>query len=187
MMRYYMKIQALERVIGNKQPGDTWAQHPTANTYSINSEADNVRIYTVLTNGVLKTDGNNYPSGTLYKYTSADEDGKYITTYIDKLGRTIMELRSGYRTYYVYDNAGRLRYVLPHIKLTKLANGEFAITDTTLQVAAYCYKYDDRGNIIYKRLPGCEPQYMVYDQAWTSNIVARRESTSIPYMDIVYL
>lgn len=156
---------ALERVIGNKQPGDTWAQHPTANTYSINSEADNVRIYTVLTNGVLKTDGNNYPSGTLYKYTSADEDGKYITTYIDKLGRTIMELRSGYRTYYVYDNAGRLRYVLPHIKLTKLANGEFAITDTTLQVAAYCYKYDDRGNIIYKRLPGCEPQYMVYDQA----------------------
>ena len=29
---------------------------------------------------------------------------------------------------------------------------------------AYCYQYDTLGNMIYKRLPGCEAQYMVYDK-----------------------
>ena len=30
---------------------------------------------------------------------------------------------------------------------------------------AYVYKYDERGNQIYKRLPGCEPILMVYDKS----------------------
>ena len=155
---------ALNRIAGNKRQGDTWASHPTSNIYSVNTTSDNVRVYTVLNNGKLKTTGAVYPSRTLYKTTEADEDGKQVTTYTDKLGKTVMEDRAGNSTYYVYDNLERLRFVLPHIPSSKLADGEYTLSDSTLRAAAYCYNYDDRGNVIYKRLPGCEPQYMVYDQ-----------------------
>ena len=36
--------------------------------------------------------------------------------------------------------------------------------NTYIKQYAYIYKYDNRGNIIYKKLPGAEPIYMVYDQ-----------------------
>ena len=155
---------ALDRVTGASQPGESYASHPSTQTYAVNSSSDNVHIYTVTSSGSLKTVGRNYPSGALYKTTVADEDGKSVTTYTDKLGRTIMENRAGNKTYYVYDKFERLRFVLPHMSYTKLSNGEYPLTNPTLRAAAYCYQYDNRGNVIYKRLPGCDPHYMVYDQ-----------------------
>ena len=155
---------ALDRVTGASQPGESYASHPSTQTYAVNSSSDNVHIYTVTSSGSLKTVGRNYPSGALYKTTVADEDGKSVTTYTDKLGRTIMENRAGNKTYYVYDKFDRLRFVLPHMSYTKLSNGEYPLTNPTLRAAAYCYQYDNRGNVIYKRLPGCDPHYMVYDQ-----------------------
>ena len=159
------EYSALERVVGHKQSGNAWENHPSSNTYAINDASDNVRIYSVVNDSVLKATGENYNAGTLYKTIVTDEDGKSVTTFTDKLGRKIMEERAGNRTYYVYDQLNRLRYVLPHISPTKLANGEYAPSDSTLRAAAYYYKYDGRGNVICKRLPGREPQYMVYDQA----------------------
>ena len=151
---------ALERVTGQKRPGESYVENPSTNVYETNTETD-VRIYTVNGNK-LKANGT-YATHTLYKTTSADEDKKdSVTTYTDKLGNKIMEDRSGSRVYYVYDDLNRLRFVLPHIA-DKLVAGEFSLDNPVLSKAAYCYKYDDRGNMIYKRLPGCEPQYMVYD------------------------
>ena len=155
---------ALERITGNKHPGLSWSSHPTAYAYSVNENKDNVRIYSVLNDGKLKTTGEYFDGSYLFKNTTTDEDGKYQISYTDKLGRTIMEERAGYQTYYVYDDLGFLRFVLPHIESTKLNNGEYDLADSVLQAAAYCYLYDERGNMIYKRLPGCEPQLMVYDK-----------------------
>lgn len=156
---------ALNRVVGHRQAGASYFSHPSTNTYSTNGAADNVRIYTVVRDSVLKTTGESYAANTLFKTTVADEDGKSVITYTDKLGRKIAEERVGHKTYYVYDSLERLRFVLPHIQDNKLNNGEYGLSNTTLQTSAYCYKYDNCGNMIYKRLPGCEPQYMVYDQA----------------------
>ena len=111
----------------------------------------------------LKAEGN-YAAHTLYKTTTADEDGKgEVITFTDKLGRKIMEERSGSRTYFVYDNLGRLCFVLPNITSSQLTTGQFDLENATLKAIAYCYQYDARGNMIYKRLPGCEPIYMIYD------------------------
>ncbi len=150
---------ALERVTGQKRPGESYVENPSTNVYETNTETD-VRVYTVNGNK-LKANGT-YAAHTLYKTTSADEDGVAVTTFTDKLGNKIMEDRSGSRVYYVYDDLNRLRFVLPHIA-DKLVAGDFSLDNPVLSKAAYCYKYDDRGNMIYKRLPGCEPQYMVYD------------------------
>ncbi len=152
---------ALERVIGQKRPGTSYESHPSSCSYSTNTET-NIRIYTV--NGdKLKVDGN-YAAHSLYKTTTKDEDGKgEVITFTDKLGRKIMEERSGSRTYYVYDDLSRLRFVIPNLQSGKLTSGEFDLSNSTLKNTAYCYQYDARGNMIYKRLPGCEQQYMVYD------------------------
>jgi RHS repeat-associated protein len=154
---------ALDRIVGKKRPGNNYESHPSTNTYDINSESD-IRIYKIVNDSILKANGC-YTAGSLFKTVAADEDGIAVTTYTDKLGRNIVEERDGNRTYYVYDDLGRLRYVLPHIPSNKLANGEYAPTNPTLRAAAYYYRYDIRGNMIYKRLPGCEPVYMVYDKA----------------------
>ena len=164
---------ALDRLTAQKQPGASYSSHPATNLYSVNAASDNVRIYTVTNEGDLKTTGSNYASGALYKVSMADEDGKSVTTYTDKLGRTVAEERGGNKTYYVYDNFGRLRFVLPHISPSKLSDGTYELRNATLRAAAYCYKYDSRGNMIYKRLPGCAPQYMVYDK--TGQLILRQD------------
>ncbi len=157
---------ALNRVVQQKQPGDSYAANPSKYTYAINEETDRVRIYTVVNDSDLRVEGF-YKAYTLYKTTIADEDGISVVTYTDKLGRKIMEERAGgdhFRTYFVYDDLGHLRFVLPHIDPSKLSSGTYSLSNSTLRAACYCYKYDDRGNMIYKRLPGCEPQLMVYDK-----------------------
>ena len=158
------EYSTLERTIGAKQPGQSYSSHPASNTYSFNTASENVRIYTVHDDGKLSTSGTNYSAHMLHKTTAADEDGKSVITYTDKLGRKIAEKRAGSMTYYVYDKLNRLRFVLPHIPTNKLNNGDYPLTNSILKAAAYCYKYDDRGNMIYKRLPGSSEQYMVYDQ-----------------------
>ncbi|MBR4263322.1 MAG: lamin tail domain-containing protein [Paludibacteraceae bacterium] len=155
---------ALDRVLGHKRQGDTWKDKPTSIAYSINETLDNVRIYTIVRDSVLKTTGNSYAAYTLQKNTVADEDGKSVTAYTDKQKRTVMEERDGNRTYYVYDDLGHLRYVLPHISPSELANGEYSPGNEILRASVYYYRYDSRGNMICKRLPGCKAQYMVYDQ-----------------------
>lgn len=43
--------------------------------------------------------------------------------------------------------------------------GNYPDSHTLLQQYAYLYKYDDRGNCIGKRLPGCKSIQMIYDRA----------------------
>ncbi|MBQ3673394.1 MAG: lamin tail domain-containing protein, partial [Paludibacteraceae bacterium] len=155
------------------QAGETYGAAAAENIYDIYDGTMDVRIYTIVNDSFLKTTGANYAPQTLYKTTTRDEDGKSLITYTDKSGRTVMEQRGDNQIYYVYDETGRLRYILPHNAQSKLTNGEYGPDNAVLRAAAYYYQYDARGNMIYKRLPGCEPQYMVYDQ--TGQLVLKQD------------
>lgn len=155
---------SLGRITGRMRPGASWIGHPTSNTYDTNNGADGICIFDIVQDSILRNTGSTY-AATLYKNTTADEDGVAVIYYTDILDRKIMEERDGNYTYYVYDDLGRLRYVLPHINPSRLTYGEYQPNNSTLRAAAYYYQYDAHGNMIYKRLPGCEPQYMVYDRA----------------------
>lgn len=155
---------AQHRPLSQTSPGSTYEGHSQTTIYSFNSSNDQVRIYKVSSDSSLQTSGSYYDAATLYKTISADEDGKAVAVYTDKQGRKIAEDHHTNRTYYAYDDLGRLRFVLPNLPSSKLANGNYSINNSTLKSVAYSYIYDNRGNMIYKRLPGCEPQLMVYDK-----------------------
>lgn len=162
-MQYEPSAQG--RITKRYLPGEEYYEpHGATKSYDLYDGSETVRLYTIVRDSVLKTTGNNYPAHSLYKTITADEDGKIITVYTNQQGQTILEKRSDNYTYYVYDKLRRLRYVLPCTAQSKLANGEYNPSNATLRASAYYYQYDERSNMVYKRLPGCEPQLMVYDK-----------------------
>ena len=160
----------LNRLIGTIQPGIDYVNHPTSNEYDINTEDDQVQVFKVSHSNSsademqLIYEGITYDPCSLYKITNSDEDGHAITTFKDKLGRVVLERQNGNDTYYVYDLKGMLCYVLPPLAAKQISTGVHGDDVAVLKKYAYIYKYDERGNQIYKRLPGCEPTLMVYDK-----------------------
>ncbi|MBQ6724380.1 MAG: hypothetical protein IJQ84_07735, partial [Paludibacteraceae bacterium] len=155
---------ALRRQTKQIRQGESFRSYGAEQTYDLNDAADQVRIYTVGSDSALHTDGTYYAEATLYKNTIKDEDGHTLITYTDMQGRKIMEKRDNNTTYYVYDGLGRLCFVLPALPDSKLSNGTYPLNNPYLKATAYCYRYDSKGNMTYRRLPGCEAQYMVYDK-----------------------
>ena len=66
-------------------------------------------------------------------------------------------------TYYVYDNAGNLRFVLPPLAADVLtgSSGSWNEDNVALKKYAYIYKYDSKNRCIYKKLHRCGPMYTV--------------------------
>lgn len=144
------------------RPGKDYQKRPKKEEHGFNA-VNEVRNFIVSDmDGSLRLDGY-YAVATLHKTTVTDEDGHSVVTYTDKQGRKIMDLHGTSEVYYVYDNLGRLRYMLPNISGKIISGDSYRWDNEILKAAAYCYNYDKRGNMICKRLPGCEPQYMVYD------------------------
>ncbi|MGK6353528.1 DUF6443 domain-containing protein [Parapedobacter sp. DT-150] len=133
-----------------------------------------------------------YAAGELYVTVTRDEnwvsaDGRSGTVeeYTDKQGRVV--LKRAYNgsevlsTYYVYDDFGLLCFVLPPGRGTEFNPDGTAVPSATV-LANYCYqyRYDGRGRLVEKQLPGRGREYIVYnklDQAVaTQDAVQRMKS-----------
>ncbi|MEA4936764.1 MAG: DUF6443 domain-containing protein [Paludibacter sp.] len=160
----------LNRITDQYGAGASWHNNSKRVTTSYETNDGNVVYYYVNESGSLQR-GLNYTAATLYKTTVADEDGKATCEYKDKLGQVVLKQSfdgaDKVNTYYVYNDLGQLSYVIPPIAADSLPASIGQINDDNgvLKRYAYLYKYDERGNCIEKRLPGCDPIYMVYDKA----------------------
>lgn len=154
----------LSRTVGVKNPGAVWNAHPKTAAYRCNT-AEEVVLFRISSDGVQRV--GRYTPGALYVTRETDEDGIWQESFTDKSGRVVMTRQGkGYDTYYIYDDHGRLCYVLPPMAVDGMHNtGNYPDSHTLLQQYAYLYKYDDRGNCIGKRLPGCKSIQMIYDRA----------------------
>jgi len=173
-----MESSPLSRSLGQRQPGLAWSLHPTSMKYRTNV-TDEV-IYFSVENNQLKRNGN-YDPNTLYKTLASDEDGKVTTEYKNKLGQVVLkrgEEGGHVDTYYVYDALGQLCYVIPPKAVDELTS-DLSDDNITLKQYCYLYRYDERGNCIYKRLPGCEPIYMIYDK--TDRLLLSQDGNQRPY------
>lgn len=104
---------------------------------------------------------------------TTDEDGQWSAEYTDLNGRVIISETSQGKTFYMYNPLGNLTFVIPPILSDYLISyygydSEF-IPDTDEMICkyAYVYRYDRQGHCTYKKLPGCEPIYYVYDRTGT--------------------
>ncbi|GGB17600.1 hypothetical protein GCM10011511_46740 [Puia dinghuensis] len=119
-----------------------------------------------------------YSAGALYKNVTIDERGIATVEYKDFDGHvvlrkvqigTIASDYSGYSgflcTYYVYDDRGMLRFVIPPKAVAALLTaGNWTLTANIINELCYRYEFDDRKRMIAKKAPGKGWYYMIYDQ-----------------------
>ena len=148
---------ALGRVASVKTAGSNWKAQgkEKAVRYGTNAERE-VKRYKAPMEKVSLVDGGFYPAATLTCETYTDEDGRTLAVYKDFFGNKVLERRNGSNdTYFVYDDIGRLRYVLsPEYQKSGYKD-----------MYAYEYRYDTKGRIVKKILPGCEYTQYWYDGA----------------------
>ncbi|MCR5270737.1 MAG: hypothetical protein K6D91_06935 [Prevotella sp.] len=149
------EYDALGRLRKQNKAGSAWKATPSMVSYVTNTVNDGIKRYTITSSAPMALSENAYYDiGALYGKRYTDEDGLIETTYTDVFGKKNLERRGlNNDTYYVYDDFDRLRFVLmPEYQHNK-----------DLDKNAYQYSYDPAGNVIMKKLPGCNPVEYIYD------------------------
>ncbi len=176
----------LDRIQQQIQVGNDWTGKPVKFDYDANiaGEVYNFVTSTTFQNGAtlstVKVSENNsvssdgyYNANTLYKSTVTDEDGNKTIEFKNGQGQTLLVRKNGaiqnVDTYYVYNEYNQLAFVISPKAMgllidNGLADSEFVL-DPILSDLCYQYRYDGRGRLVEKKLPGKGWEYMVYDKA----------------------
>ena len=147
---------AYGRTVSVRGPGQEWDGRHTAVEHGFNTaEGRQVKRYRIGAGGGLE-EGGVWAAGTLRREKTTDEDGRTLEAFTDPWGRRILERRAGGNdTYFAYDGAGQLRFVLTPMMQE----------DWNVERHAYEYRYDSRGRCVWKRVPGCATTEYWYDNA----------------------
>lgn len=150
------QYDALGRTIYEAIPGDSWYANNKGNSHVyFTNTSGNVNKYTYQDDGIGLAQEGYWHEGTLSGERSIDADGKITETYKDLNGNLILERRDmNNDTYYVYDNNGYLRAVLPP------KCQEVGIYNLS---CIYRYDYNKYGKCCKKILPGCDSIIYKYD------------------------
>ncbi|QJB35889.1 hypothetical protein HF329_33105 [Chitinophaga oryzae] len=170
---YYSEVEfeasPLNRVLKTYHPGNSWAKtggsHPVNQGYDANTAEDAVRIWKITDDQSLPVSPGIYAAKQLYKVVSSDEQGQTTIAFTDKDGRLILkkiQLNNDWlSTYYVYDDSGNLRFVIPP-RAAQIINGNWNLAPVAAELC-FQYQYDERNRMIIKKVPGAAPVEMVYD------------------------
>jgi hypothetical protein len=178
----------LSRPLKTFAPGNNWAgsegasgalEHAVQIAYASNTASDEVRLWTIGYNADITVNvpasTTYYDAGELYKTTTQDELGKQVIEYKDKEGHVVLkkvqidnepsaDAHTGWLcTYYVYDDLGQLRFVLPPKAVNAVIGNSWAIAADVASELCFGYEYDSRNRMIGKKVPGAAWVYLVYD------------------------
>ena len=152
-----ISYDALDRSVYESTPGTSWNGKGKRVEYIGNGDRD-IRLFSAPLDKISLVDNGFYKPKMLQGEKTTDEDGHSITVYTDKLGRKILERRNDGNenndTYFVYNDLGQLRYVLS----PEYQNSGYK------DKYSYEYRYDERGNVVKRFLPGCEYIQYWYDR-----------------------
>ncbi len=158
----------LNRPVKQFGAGQAWNNssepHATTLRYEINTTSDAVTIWEM--NGNLPVANGTYAAGQLYKNITLDEEGNEIQEFKNKQEQVVLKRvqapgNQWADTYYIYDDYGNLRVVLPPQASAQASASPQA---DFLKNWAFQYQYDKYNRMIVKQVPGAEPVYMVYDK-----------------------
>jgi len=164
----------LNRILTQFGVGEDW--HNTENGKAIRTDyftnrdgGDTLNCinYTIIDSGdtimSIRKIGN-YESNQLYVTRILDENGKTSFEFKNKLGQILLQRHilgvgniKNVDTYYIYDDFGNLRAVLPPIASDEMKSGTTWSSNATgtIRNYVYLYKYDGRRRNIAKKIPGC--------------------------------
>ena len=178
----------LDRVRKVTGPGEAWhlAGKGVKSNYYTNAESvgtDSLHCirfgFSLSGNtGITFTRDNLWPAGSLMVERTEDEDGRTLWVFKDMRDQVVLERRLAEAatnsagavyadTYYLYDDAGRLTAVLPPELSAYFGWGNWpgiSETDPKVEGFAFQYRYDARGRMIAKKLPGAAWTYYIYDK-----------------------
>jgi len=144
---------SLNRVLEQIAPGAAWENHPARFDYQSNTSP--IGSWEALADGSFST--LTYQPNQLYIVQVADENENLKREYKDKLGNLIMteqfDGNEWLQTRYVYNHLNMLAAVVP-----PKANN---VNDQSL---CFYYRYDYRGRVVEKKIPGAEWIFMAYDR-----------------------
>jgi Domain of unknown function (DUF6443) len=182
----------LNRIVNQKSPGQSW-QNSAGNTaqYQFNNLADEVQMLQVNNaNGSLPFSLGIYAANKLFKSIVTDVNGKEVIEFTNNSGQVVLKkvqldnivpvhrvpnANQGWIcTYNIYDDYGQLRFQIQpegvaffdqHKKSDGITwsfdySGE---GNLVLNEQSFQYQYDQKGRTIYKKSPGAQPLFMIYD------------------------
>ena len=157
----------LERTCGTLGIGQEWRRNGKNETTEHLFNDEQLRCLKWEEQGGTFKNMGYYAPGTVYVTKDTDEDGNISYSFNNHDGKTILKrkLANGlsFDTYYIYDDAQNLRYILPP------AFSEYPMTldetDKDVMDYAYMYHYDDRRRCTKKKLPGCDWVCYIHDRA----------------------
>ena len=170
----------MNRVLEQSAPGNDWKLLPTSDsdhTIKLGYHANGINevrkfsataspptsppIPVAASYNMVLTDHGHYTASTIYKTITTDENGIQIHEFKNQRGQVVLKRNfkgtTAHDTYYVYDQYGNLGYVIP-----PLVSGTVDAAD--LSGLCYQYKYDYRGRLVEKKLPGKQWEFIVYDK-----------------------
>ena len=165
---------ALNRVLRTHKPGAEYQSDTRSmqTSYMGNAASTILRLRVDPDDRSLTADSY-YAANELSGTHSTNEDGAVVVTYTDKDDRMVYEnrqLRNGSATeniitYYVYDDCGRLTWVVtPKGSDLLSAGSNFSPESDFAKQNCYVYFYDEWGRVYEKRFPGREPMCIVYNR-----------------------
>lgn len=171
----------LDRIQQQIQVGQDWSAKPVTFDYGTNVTDNVINFSTTETPTVWPNNatysnllkGSNYADATLYKNSVTDEDGNVSIEFKNGQGQTLLVRKNDgvddIDTYYVYNEFNHLAFVISALAsktLKNLADGTSvnSTTDNTLNNLCYQYRYDGKGRLVEKKLPGKGWEFMVYDK-----------------------
>lgn len=131
-----------------------------SSNFSISYAYEGVYAPNVLRKKIVKNENwkpNHGKNNTIEEFF--DKEGRIVLSRIYSDNESSTQIK--HDTYYIYDSFGSLTYILPP-KLSDKANDQSFI-DTHIGELGYQYKYDEKGRLIEKKLPGKDWEFMIYD------------------------
>ena len=160
----------LSRPVETAAPGDPWKMSggKTKKTEYLFNGLNEVKKYTAVSDDrdyifEPTVTQSVYSPNVLNKLVSTDEDGNISVVYKNSMGQTLMTRQDlgteKLDTYYVYNQYGQLVMIVPP------KASDQTLTQDVKEQLCYTYRYDAKGRLIDKRLPGKGREEMVYDKA----------------------
>jgi RHS repeat-associated protein len=140
-------------------------QHYKSINYRSNNSATDGGIIIWDTEGL---NGGNYIDGTLAVTEVTDEDGKKALVFTDNEERTVLkrqmlDLTHQLDTYYIYNSAGQLYFIVPPKAVAIIKANGYALTQESVASLVFKNSYDDKGRLSSKTVPGKGDIYIIYD------------------------